>query len=133
MKTLAVLALLAAIPAGTAVADGRDHDDDCLVPMADWQPREAVERLAAANGWVVRRIKVDDGCYELVGTDADGREIEAKVHPATLDVIEIEHEDDDQRGNDESSAGRAPASPGPAAPPRNQLLGTGAPPRAKVN
>lgn len=139
MKTLAVLALLAAIPAGAAVADdhGRDHDDDCLVPMADWQPREAVERLAAANGWAVRRIKVDDGCYEIVGTDADGRGIEAKVDPATLAVIEIEHEDDDEdddhRGRDDRGAGRAPAAPGPAAPPRNQLLGTGAPPQARVN
>jgi hypothetical protein len=97
MKTIAVLALLALLPAG-AVADGRGHDDDCSVPMADWQPREALERLAAENGWTVRRIKVDDGCYEIVGTDARGARIEAKVDPATLEIIEVERDDPDRPG-----------------------------------
>jgi hypothetical protein len=44
-------------------------DDDCFVPMADWQPRDAVARLAEGNGWSVRRIKIDDGCYEIDGRD----------------------------------------------------------------
>lgn len=94
-KTLTILAFLAALPAGTALAD-----DDCFVPMADWQPREAVARLATDNGWTVRRIKVDDGCYEIDGFDSEGREIEATVHPATLEVLDIEYEDDDKRRED---------------------------------
>jgi hypothetical protein len=99
MKTLALLILLAALPAANAVADTHRHDDDdCYVPMADWQPREAVERLAAGNGWTVGRIKVDDGCYEIVGTDADGQRIEVTVHPATLEVIELERKDDADHG-----------------------------------
>lgn len=72
--------------------------DDCAVPMTDWQPRDAVLRLAAAQGWQVRRIKIDDGCYELIGRDADGRAIEVKLDPATLGVVEMEFEsrqDDD--------------------------------------
>jgi hypothetical protein len=64
--------------------------------MADWQPRDAVARLAAENGWTVRRIKIDDGCYEIDGTDGEGRRIEVTVHPATLHVIEFEYEDDDE-------------------------------------
>ncbi|OHV81813.1 PepSY domain-containing protein [Ensifer sp. LCM 4579] len=87
-KTLTILALVAVIPAGAALAD-----DDCFVPMADWQPREAVARLAAKNGWTVRRIKIDDGCYEIDGRDAEGRRIGVTVHPATLRVIAIEYED----------------------------------------
>jgi hypothetical protein len=100
MKTLAVLVLLAAMPAGGAAAGGRGHDqdDDCFVPMADWQPRDAVERLAAENAWTIRRIKVDDGCYAIIASDAGGRRIEVKVDPATLEVIEIEHDDDDDGG-----------------------------------
>ena len=89
-KTLTILALLATLPAGVALAD-----DDCFVPMADWQPRVAVARLAADRGWTVRRIKIDDGCYEIDGRDAQGRAIEAKVHPGTLRVVEFEIEDDD--------------------------------------
>lgn len=77
--------------AGVALAD----DDDCRVPMADWQPREAVQAMAEAQGWTVRRIKTDDGCYEIKGRDATGREIEVKVDPATLAVVDLEYEDDD--------------------------------------
>ena len=36
-KTLTILGFLAVFPAGVALAD-----DDCFVPMADWQPRDAV-------------------------------------------------------------------------------------------
>lgn len=68
--------------------------DDCAVPMTDWQPREAVVKLAADQGWDLRRIRIDDGCYEVIGRDAEGRAIEVKLNPATLAVIEMEFEDD---------------------------------------
>jgi uncharacterized membrane protein YkoI len=63
------------------------------VPMADWQPRAAVQQMAEAQGWTVRRIKIDDGCYEIDATDADGRAFEVKVDPATLAIVELEFED----------------------------------------
>ncbi len=88
--TLTIIALLAVLPAAAAFAD-----DDCFVPMADWQPRDAVSRLAEENDWTVRRIKIDDGCYEIAGSDAEGRRIEVTVHPATLQVMEFEYEDED--------------------------------------
>ena len=87
---LTILAFVAAFPVGSAFAD-----DECFVPMADWKPREAVAALAAQKGWTVRRIKIDDGCYEIDGTDAQGQRIEATVNPATLEILEIEHRDDD--------------------------------------
>ena len=87
---LTILAFVAAFPVGIAFAD-----DECFVPMADWKPREAVAALAAQQGWTVRRIKIDDGCYEIDGTDAQGQKIEATVHPATLKILEIEHRDDE--------------------------------------
>ncbi|MEO9231464.1 MAG: PepSY domain-containing protein [Devosia sp.] len=89
-KPLLMLAVLAALSSGPAFAG-----DDCFVPMAEWQPREAVVRLAAENGWSVRRIKVDDGCYEIDGQDAGGRRIKVTVHPSTLAVIEFQYKDDD--------------------------------------
>lgn len=89
-KTLTILAFLAALPAGAALAD-----DDCFVPMADWQPRAAVAEFAISQGWEVRRIKIDDGCYEIDGRDAQGRAIEVKLHPGMLQIIEFEFEDDD--------------------------------------
>ncbi|MCO5081613.1 MAG: PepSY domain-containing protein [Rhizobiaceae bacterium] len=88
---LTILASLAALSVGSARAD-----DDCFVPMADWKPREAVAAMAAELGWTVRRIKIDDGCYEIIGSDAEGRQIEATVNPATLKVMKIEADDDDR-------------------------------------
>ena len=96
-KTLAMLAVFATLSAGPAVAD----EDACIVPMADWQPREALVQMAADNGWTVRRIKIDDGCYEIYGRDAEGRRIEVTIHPQSLQVIELEYEDHDDELEDE--------------------------------
>lgn len=100
-RVLAILAFVAALPAGAALAD-----DDCFVPLADWQPRDAVARLAEENGWIVRRIKVDDGCYEIKGTDRDGRRIEVTVHPGTLQVLGVEYKDQDDRPHRDGRARR---------------------------
>lgn len=82
--SLVVACLLLAAPARA--------DDDCAVPMADWQPRDAVAALAARNGWRVTRIRLDDGCYEVTGQDAQGRPIEVKLDPASLRIVELEFE-----------------------------------------
>jgi hypothetical protein len=89
-KSFAILFLFASLGAtGLARAD----EDDCSVPMAQWQPREAVQRVAAEQGVTVRRIKIDDGCYQINGRDASGRKVEIKVNPQTLEVIDIEYDD----------------------------------------
>lgn len=87
-KTLTILTFLAALPAGAALAD-----DDCTVPMAQWQPREAVQQMADAQGWIVERIKIDDGCYEIKGRNAAGRTIKVKIDPATLTIVKLKFDD----------------------------------------
>ena len=89
---LTILTMVAARPPGPAKADA-----DGVGPKADWKPREAVAKMAADLGWTVRRIKIDDGCYEIIGTDAEGRQIEATVDPSTLEILEIEARDNDGR------------------------------------
>jgi hypothetical protein len=42
------------------------------------------------KGWDVKRIKVDDGCYEIKGLDRNGHKVKAKFSPASLRVIELE-------------------------------------------
>ncbi len=99
-KTLTILAVVVLGPAGAARAD-----DDCLVAMADWLARAAVEQLAADNGWAVSRIRIDDGCYEIAGRDASGRAIEVKVHPGTLEVVGMEFEEDDDEDGEGEEGG----------------------------
>lgn len=46
--------------------------------------------MAGQRGWRLKRIKIDDGCYEIQGTDRDGRRFEAKNDPVTLEVIQLD-------------------------------------------
>src|SRR5690554_1521078 len=64
--------------------------DDCNDPVGQWQPREILRQQLEDQGWTVQRIKVDDGCYEVKGVDADGHRIEAEYAPASLNLMEIE-------------------------------------------
>lgn len=97
-----------AFACGLLLSEAALADDDCFVPMMDWQPREAVSQMAVRQGWTVRRIKIDDGCYQIIGQDADGQGIKVLLHPQTLEIVEHErlsdrknrgrkgdHEDDD--------------------------------------
>lgn len=83
--------------------------DDCAVPMTDWQPRSAVAAVAESQGWTIRRIRIDDGCYEVIGTDAQGRAIEAKLNPGTLNILELEFEDEGQGPDDDHQDGHGDA------------------------
>lgn len=121
---LVLVALLCAAPAWAETAWA---ETDCAVPMSDWQPRSAVVRLAAANGWAIRRIRIDDGCYEVTGKTATGQSFEMKLNPATLAVVETEYEEPDEQddehggehgeehGGDEgrSESGRSDGKPAP--------------------
>ncbi len=66
--------------------------DACDAPPATWQPRAAVHALAERNGWQVDKLKIDDGCYEIKGHDAEGRRFKAKIDPATLQVVRMKRE-----------------------------------------
>ena len=86
-----VLVLSLGLAAGPTLAD-----DDCDAPVQQWQSREAVHQMAVAQGWQVQRLKIDDGCYEIRGTDAQGRAFKARIDPQTLEVVQIKHKDRDR-------------------------------------
>lgn len=85
ISALGLTLALALIVVGPAVV--RADDGDCDVPMERWQPREAVEAMARDRGWTVARIRIDDGCYQLRGTDADGHPFKMKIDPETLEIV----------------------------------------------
>jgi hypothetical protein len=80
------LTLILALSAGAASAD----DTRCHVPANLWQPTSAVLALAGTNGWTVHELDIDDGCYEVEGLERDGRLFEARLDPATLEIVEME-------------------------------------------
>lgn len=86
MKPATLPALALALVAATAA----QAEESCNQPVGNWKSRDAVHAMASERGWTLKRIKIDDGCYEIYGTDQDGRRFEAKIDPVTLDVIEVE-------------------------------------------
>ena len=81
-----------------AATSAQAWEDDCNVPIRAWKDRTAVLALAEERGWTLKRIKIDDGCYEVYGTGQSGRRFEAKINPATLEILTVrkphEHDDD---------------------------------------
>ena len=99
-STLTTLVLLAVLVPGAASARKHYHDDEeCFVPMTEWQPRAEVLRMASEKGWTVQRVKIDDGCYQIRGSDDQGRRIEVTINPKTLEVLDIEFDSDGHRGD----------------------------------
>ena len=90
-----------AVLAGLLTSGAAWADTDCHAPVQDWQPREVLRQQLEQQGWQVHRIKVDDGCYEVRGIDAQGNRFKAKYAPDTLRLqkIKIKH-GRDSRGDD---------------------------------
>jgi hypothetical protein len=83
--------------------------DDCDVPVERWQSRDAVRQHAALQGWQLRQLKIDDGCYEIRGRDAQGHVFKAKLDPETLRVVKIKRDNDRGRKNSRDANRQAEA------------------------
>lgn len=110
--------------------------DDCDAPLNRWQSRDAVRQMATAQGWQIQRLKIDDGCYEVRGTDAQGRSFKAKIDPETLKVLKLkpdDHQGARERDRDDkgSSQQERPTQPDAAAVP-SPLLSPGTAPRGQT-
>lgn len=101
-QMVAASLLFALAGSGAAMAD-----DDCNVPMNQWQSREAAQKSAEARGWKVSRIKIDDGCYQIRGIDETGQSVKAKIDPGTLAVVKMKR----KRTGDHDEHGRARREP----------------------
>ncbi|MCC7484879.1 MAG: PepSY domain-containing protein [Burkholderiales bacterium] len=133
-----LVALLLGLAAAPVLAG-----DDCDAPVRDWQSRDAVMQMAAQRGWQVQRLKIDDGCYEIRGRDAQGRAFKAKLDPRTLRLVKMKVRDRDHDKERNRSRARAedreappPGAEGGNAPPstpaRSPLLAPGTTPRSSI-
>lgn len=85
-KVIMLTGLVLGLASGSLV----HASDRCNDPVANWQTNEAAVAHMQQFGWDVKRIKVDDGCYEVEGYDIDGNEVEAELEPASLAVRKLE-------------------------------------------
>lgn len=56
-------------------------------PQSSWKPQNALEQQLKGQGWQVRRIKIDGGCYEVYGLNDKGERVESYFHPVTLEHV----------------------------------------------
>ena len=118
-KTFAIAAILAAA-AGPAVADGVKAR--CLQGPDASISADAMRSRIDALGYDLQRLKIDDGCYEVHGKDAQGRAFKAKIDPQTLKVVKIKYKDRQRTGEREHAPQGARPAPGDsAAAPRDQI------------
>lgn len=69
--------------------------EKCSVPTTDWKPRAELEAKLKEQGWEVRTIKTEDGCYEAYAIDDKGQRVEAYFNPKTLERVGAEEDGDE--------------------------------------
>jgi len=124
----ALLALATVLSVSPALAS-----DDCDAPASRWQSRESVRQMAVQKGWEIHRLKIDDGCYEVRGTDAEGRGFKAKIDPETLEVVKLKQRDRKRERNRERDREREPgANRSGSSPAAGPLFTPGTAPRGQI-
>jgi hypothetical protein len=84
MKYLVLAAASLAI-ASPALATGKMTCN--AGPQSGWKSQDALKANLVKQGWLVRKSKVDGGCYEVYGTDPQGNRVEAYFHPVTFEKL----------------------------------------------
>ena len=81
---LIAAALVGAVVSLPALA----HEERCeAIPKAEWKPKAELEKKLTDSGWKVKRVKIENGCYEVYGFDEKGAKAEVFFHPKTLERV----------------------------------------------
>ena len=87
MKTIILFAALA-LTTGVAAASA-----NCLkYPKSEWMSEADAKAKIEAQGYKIRKFKVDGNCYEIYGTNKQGKKAEIYYDAKTLDVVKAEVE-----------------------------------------
>jgi hypothetical protein len=94
MKTR--LPLAAAIIAGALLLSAPAFaSPDCTEePKDKWLTEDAMKAKISELGYKFDVFKIEDSCYEIYGTNKDGKPVEVYFNPVTGAVVEEEIEDD---------------------------------------
>jgi hypothetical protein len=71
----------------TVFMTAAEAKDLCTVPSGEWQSKAALARKLEGEGWKIRVLKVDLGCYEVYGTDGSGKARETHFNPKTFQSV----------------------------------------------
>ena len=57
-----------------------------VTERANWLSEAELAKELEAQGWSVRRMKEDGGCWEVYGNTPEGERVEGYFHPVTGDA-----------------------------------------------
>ncbi|MCB9994686.1 MAG: PepSY domain-containing protein [Hyphomicrobiaceae bacterium] len=81
LLAISLVALLAASPAYAAATCS-------TAPAAQWQPQSALEDMLKNEGYNILQVKVENGCYEVYATDANGNRANMAFNAETLEMLD---------------------------------------------
>lgn len=87
--SLSILATAAALSFASAPASATGAIKCKAGPVSGWKSQEALKTKLSKDGWIIRKTKVDGGCYEVYGTTPEGDRVEAYFHPVTLEKLYV--------------------------------------------
>ncbi len=85
-KTIVFLPLVLCSAAAFAAASCPKY------PKADWMKPEEAKAKIEAQGYKIRKFKVDGNCYEIYGHTKEGKKAEVYFDAKTLAVVKSEIE-----------------------------------------
>lgn len=83
MKTLIALTSFALLSGGAAHAAKNCTDQ----PKEKWMTVETSKKIAEAKGYKIRKLKQPGTCYEIYGTDKDGKDVEIYFNPVDGSIV----------------------------------------------
>jgi hypothetical protein len=90
LKVAALSLILAAAPAYAS----SDEGEGCgSAPRDQWMSVDAAKAKGIAMGYEVRKVKVEDGCYELYAVDKNGARAELYMNPVSGEVVRSKDDD----------------------------------------
>lgn len=90
MRISLILAAAAAAIAFPAVASATEC---AYSPRESWKSIAEVTAKVTAMGYDVRKVEIDDNCYEVDGVGKNGVRWEFHLHPVSFDVVKSEIDD----------------------------------------
>jgi len=64
---------------------------DCNAnPKAEWMSEADAQSRLVAQGYKIEKFKIDGNCYEIYGTNKDGKKVEIYFDTKSLGVVKTE-------------------------------------------
>ncbi len=89
MIKMSIAALALALAPTLVLADA-----DCVAnPKAEWKSEADARARFEADGYRIKKFKVDGDCYEIYGFTKDGKKAEIYFDTKTLEIVKSEIDD----------------------------------------